>query len=239
MEEDASAWIERSRRAEAERKAREAQEAAERAAREARERQEAEAYSAQDLRGLRVGHQIEELAEGESLVLTLADTPIIRDGQLNNEEDVLESAKLREQERLRELQQARKRVASGRAYDPADEAAGQPRSILPQYDEEELAARRKKEAGFVLGSEQEIAQRRAEEVRRRLAELEARGTQYSLAAPEIRPLASEYLSAQEIATYGALPHSFAVLLSHASVAGSRSATRAARGWCGRRAPAAW
>jgi U4/U6.U5 tri-snRNP-associated protein 1 len=96
---------------------------------EERERQAREAlqYTEADLKGVKVGHEVDQF-DDEDQILVLKDTAV--DG---DDDDELEAVALRDQERLQERLDSKKRK---RVYDPNDmDEAGQT-SILAQYDEE-------------------------------------------------------------------------------------------------------
>ncbi|KAJ8110113.1 hypothetical protein OPT61_g6956 [Boeremia exigua] len=95
---------------------------------EERERQAREAmqYTENDLAGVKVGHQLDQFDDGEDQILVLKDTAVDAE-----DDDELEAVALKENERLQERLDSKKRK---RAYDPTDEN-GQ-KSILAQYDEE-------------------------------------------------------------------------------------------------------
>ena len=100
-------------------------------------------YGAEDLAGVKVGHEataFEDL-DGEQ-ILTLKDTLI--DGQ-EDEEDELENTSLREQETLKEKLRLKKRKP---AYDPNAMDEDGNRKVLSQYDEEIEGKKRKR---FTLG----------------------------------------------------------------------------------------
>jgi U4/U6.U5 tri-snRNP-associated protein 1 len=96
---------------------------------EERERQAREAmqYTEADLAGVKVGHEVDQF-DDEDQILVLKDTAV--DGE---DEDELEAVALRDQERLQERLDSKKRK---RAYDPNDMDESGQKSILAQYDEE-------------------------------------------------------------------------------------------------------
>ncbi|KAF1991403.1 hypothetical protein K402DRAFT_367953 [Aulographum hederae CBS 113979] len=119
---DALTWLKqqkkRQRKLEKERAKREAAEEAE------RKKQQVD-YTAADLAGVKVGHELGEFDDGEQ-ILTLKDTAVDV-----SDEDELENADLREKERREERLKLKKKKP---AYNPneADETG----AILAQYDEE-------------------------------------------------------------------------------------------------------
>jgi U4/U6.U5 tri-snRNP-associated protein 1 len=87
-------------------------------------------YTAKDLAGVKVGHEIDTFQEGEEQVLTLKDTTI----EENEEEgDELENLDLRERERLNEKLELKKKKP---VYNPNDIDETGEKSILAHYDEE-------------------------------------------------------------------------------------------------------
>jgi U4/U6.U5 tri-snRNP-associated protein 1 len=96
---------------------------------EERERQAREAmqYTEADLAGVKVGHEIDQF-DDEDQILVLKDTAVDAE-----DDDELEAVALRDQERLQERLDSKKRK---RAYDPNDMDESGQKSILAQYDEE-------------------------------------------------------------------------------------------------------
>ncbi|MCO5549611.1 hypothetical protein L7F22_003084 [Adiantum nelumboides] len=136
-------------------------------ARRRQEEEEAEAaasaaarvkYDSEDLRGLRVGHDMEEfdLEEGgEGKVLTLRDSKI-----LDNDDDELMDSTLYQKERDRINEERKKGVKQYTSLDDDDFEAGnvgRPRGVLSKYDAdvEDLDGPLPKDAdaGFRLGGE--------------------------------------------------------------------------------------
>jgi U4/U6.U5 tri-snRNP-associated protein 1 len=124
-EDDDMAWLKSSKKrqkkiAKAEQTLKE-QEEQERQAREAMQ------YTSADLAGVKVGHEVDQF-DDEDQILVLKDTAV--DGE---DDDELEAVALRDQERLQERLDSKKRK---RAYDPNDMDESGQKSILAQYDEE-------------------------------------------------------------------------------------------------------
>jgi len=96
------------------------------------------AYSTKDLKGLKIGHNIEEIAGTEQVILTLKDTPILVDkDHLNEDDDELENYQLLEKEKIKKNAELKKKK-------PLYDVYGDQNSLLPQYDEE-----KKKEGVFL------------------------------------------------------------------------------------------
>ncbi|PYH45218.1 U4/U6-U5 snRNP complex subunit SNU66 [Aspergillus saccharolyticus JOP 1030-1] len=122
-------------------------ERARRLAEELEERERAAEYSAADLAGIKVGHEIDDFGGGEDHILTLKDTTI---DENEEEGDELENLDLREREKATERLELKKRKP---AYDPTAENTG----ILAQYDEEIEGKKRKR---FILDSKGSTAEER-------------------------------------------------------------------------------
>ncbi|KAL1297601.1 hypothetical protein AAFC00_006163 [Neodothiora populina] len=114
-----------------------------------RERAAQAEYTAKDLAGVKVGHTMDDLSDGDEQVLTLKDTEI---GE-GEEDDELENLDLREKERLQEKLELKKKKP---VYNPNDddEANGQ-KSILAHYDEEIEGKKNKK--AFTLDGQGSLA----------------------------------------------------------------------------------
>ncbi|CAH0750020.1 unnamed protein product [Diatraea saccharalis] len=200
-DEDASAWVKKSRELDKQK-----QEAAKRAAmldeldaefgvgalveQEQQERQQ-RAYSGASLAGLRVAHQLDQVAEEREVVLTLADQHVLAD----QPEDVLVNVNMLDDERYRKNIEERKKAKVGyQAYEDEEDVAaaalGISKPVLGKYDDELLREQRDRARGFVIGLHQDKATepQRTLEVARRLQ---------SLQAPAPR-LASDYLDHHEI-----------------------------------------
>lgn len=139
---DAKSWLKsqkkRQKKIDEERRAE--QEKAEAEAKAARERE----YSAKDLAGVKVGHEMGSFLDGGEQVLTLKDSTI----QENEDEgDELENIDLRAKERLEEKLDRKKKTKI--PYNPMDLEESGERSLLAQYDEEISG---KKKHLFTLGA---------------------------------------------------------------------------------------
>lgn len=105
----------------------------EKARKREKELAEAEAaaeYTAKDLAGVKVGHELDTFQEGEEQVLTLKDTTI---DENEEEGDELENLDLREREKLTEKLELKKKKP---VYNPNDDDETGERSILAHYDED-------------------------------------------------------------------------------------------------------
>ncbi|KAI9839580.1 MAG: hypothetical protein M1819_002206 [Sarea resinae] len=108
------------------------------------EREQEASYTAADLAGVKVGHELDAFEGDGEQVLTLKDTTI---DENEEEGDELENVNLREREKLSERLDLKKRRP---VYDPnAIDEDGQ-KSLLGQYDEEIEGKKRKR---FTLGAQ--------------------------------------------------------------------------------------
>ncbi|KAL4872931.1 hypothetical protein BDV12DRAFT_161012 [Aspergillus spectabilis] len=129
-------------------------ERARKTAEELEERQRMAEYTATDLAGIKVGHEIGDFGGGEDHVLTLKDTTI---DENEEEGDELENLDLRDKEKAAERLELKKRKP---AYDPTEENTG----ILAQYDEEIDGKKRKRFTLDARGSTVEEQEARRQEV---------------------------------------------------------------------------
>ena len=168
---DTFAWIQKSRKLEAEKKKKERELAKKRASMFDEFDEEAEGlddvdpklinrqfYMSKDLRGLKVGHNIENFTEGEH-VLTLKDQRILDENCNLNDDDVLENLDVAEKEKIEVFSERKKKKPRYDVYSQFDKK----QNILSQYDDEEAAPT------FVIGKGMTEAERKQREVRRRLA----------------------------------------------------------------------
>lgn len=95
-----------------------------------RERAQQTEYTAKDLAGVKVGHTVDDLGDGNEQILTLKDTEIGDE----DEDDELENLDLRAKERLEEKLELLKKKP---VYNPNDvDESGAKKSILSHYDDE-------------------------------------------------------------------------------------------------------
>jgi U4/U6.U5 tri-snRNP-associated protein 1 len=94
-------------------------------------------YSSKDLAGVKVGHDMSALLDGDDQILTLKDSAVLGEG---DEGDELENLSLREQEKLNDKLNLKKKRP---VYDPNDIDETGEHSILAQYDEE-ISGKKKK-----------------------------------------------------------------------------------------------
>ena len=128
---------------------------------------EDEAAGVAALAGAKVAADTGDLLEGETLVLTLADQPLLdeKGRLLEEQEDKLENVLQREQSKRNKA-----RRAATKSGQPLWQEDGKVRSLLDKYDEEEEAL------GMMIDDEGRLRlqQQQQEEVRKRLAEGAAR-----------------------------------------------------------------
>ncbi|KAF8543600.1 SART-1 protein [Trichophaea hybrida] len=178
--EDTSSWVRKMKKRQkkkADEIAREMEEELERAARERKE------YTAAELKGLKVSHDLGQLGELEGeTILTLKDSTI---DENEDEGDELISTDLVERERLLERLELKKKKPAYNVYEDEDENGE--RHLLAQYDDEEEKARQKKR--FVLDGTGSLAGN--ETYRQEVAEkLKQKAISLDLPQPEV---ASDYV----------------------------------------------
>ncbi|ORY80094.1 SART-1 protein [Neocallimastix californiae] len=107
-----------------------------------------EEYKSENLKGLKVGHDISEIEEGEEEILVLKDAIITED---DDAADELISNRLTEREKLQKnLELKKKKNIYGGVYDDEEALYGK-KKILSQYDDDENESR-----GFILNGNGEI-----------------------------------------------------------------------------------
>ncbi|CCG81302.1 putative DNA binding protein SART-1 [Taphrina deformans PYCC 5710] len=109
-------------------------------------------YTAQNLDGLRVGHDVGDFENGGETVLTLRDSGVLDD----DAQDELVNVEINEQQALKDKLQRKKRKSVYTSYDDEDEEQDvndgtQSRKILARYDED-VDAGPKRKAGFAINS---------------------------------------------------------------------------------------
>lgn len=146
-------------------------------------------YSSKDLAGVKVGHDMSSLLDGDDQILTLKDNTVLDDDE---EGDELENMALREQEKLNDRLDLKKKKP---VYDPNDVDETGERSILAQYDEE-ISGKKKK--AFTLDTSGAIAD--LSDILEGPSEREKKRTIQSLDVDIMQdaPAASDYLDPSEI-----------------------------------------
>lgn len=146
-------------------------------------------YSSKDLAGVKVGHDMSALLDGDDQILTLKDNTVLDDDE---EGDELENLTVREQEKLNEKLNLKKKRP---VYDPNDVDETGESSILAQYDEE---INGKKKKTFTLDTSGTIAD--LADILEGPSEREKKKTMQSLDidAMQDAPAASDYLDVSEI-----------------------------------------
>lgn len=144
------------------------------------------AYTARDLKGLRVEHDVEVFGEGREVVLTLKDK-----GVLDEEDDTLVNVNILDEERYKKNIERRKQKPHLYGYDALeenmDDDSSEPK-ILTKYDEEIIG---EKKSSFVLGMDES---RKKEIVRKKLHENKRIE---SCCLPNLQ-IASDYYTEEEI-----------------------------------------
>lgn len=150
-------------------------------------------YTEKNLKGIRVEHDVEDISEGKSLVLTLKDKDV-----LDEEDDVLVNVNMLDDERYKKNVENMKKKNAYNAYDieELDEFGNpKPKSLLYKYDEEIEGAKKK---AFVIG-ETDTSQRKQAVVESVKAKLANKRLE-SLMTSQLN-LASDYYNEEELAKF--------------------------------------
>ncbi|OOF98208.1 hypothetical protein ASPCADRAFT_205470 [Aspergillus carbonarius ITEM 5010] len=150
VDQDTKAWLMQAKK----RQKKIEKERARKLAAELEERERAAEYSAVDLAGIKVGHEVGDFEGGEDHILTLKDATI---DENEEEGDELENIHMKEKEKTSERLELKKRKP---AYDPTEEHS----SILAQYDEEIEGKKRKRFTLDAQGSTLEEREAKRQEV---------------------------------------------------------------------------
>ncbi|XP_046663789.1 LOW QUALITY PROTEIN: U4/U6.U5 tri-snRNP-associated protein 1-like [Homalodisca vitripennis] len=146
-----------------------------------------EAYTARDLRGLRVEHDVDGFTEGKEIILTLKDK-----GVLDEEDDALVNVNLMDDERYKKNIDRRKQKPHQFGYDAYGEEEEDERSVLGKYDEEIDG---EKKTSFTLGVDE--MQKKKVQVK---SKLQLHKRVESLVTPALQ-LASDYYTEQEMVKF--------------------------------------
>ncbi|XP_047434467.1 U4/U6.U5 tri-snRNP-associated protein 1 [Mugil cephalus] len=150
-----------------------------------------EAYTAQDLKGLKVQHKVESFSEGQTVILTLEDK-----GVLEEEEDVLVNVGLVDKEKAEKNVELKKKKPDYKPYDEEESVDDmvnfKSHSVLSKYDEE-IEGEKKKSFRLSTGGYADGARERELQAMRDML----RGQAQSLEMPALS-IASEYYTPQEM-----------------------------------------
>ncbi|XP_047154363.1 SART-1 family protein DOT2 [Vigna umbellata] len=122
------------------------------------------AQHTENLAGLKVLHGLDKVMEGGTVVLTIKDQPILADGDVNEEVDMLENIEIGEQKRRDDAYKAAKKK-TGVYDDKFNDDPSLEKKMLPQYDDPAA------EEGVTLDEKGRFsgeAEKKLEELRRRL-----------------------------------------------------------------------
>ncbi|XP_069695556.1 U4/U6.U5 tri-snRNP-associated protein 1 isoform X4 [Periplaneta americana] len=148
-----------------------------------------EAYTSRDLKGLRVEHAVDHFSEGKTVILTLKDQ-----GVLDEDGDVLVNVNMLDDERYNKNTEKKKLKPNLHGYDVYSEEDDleNKSSVLSKYDEE---IEGEKKTSFALGEEisEAVRKRNLQAVREKLHGKTL--VSLDLPAPQ---LASEYYTEEEI-----------------------------------------
>ncbi|XP_028798689.1 SART-1 family protein DOT2 [Neltuma alba] len=121
-------------------------------------------HATDNLAGVKVLHGLDKVMEGGTVVLTIKDQPILADGDINQDIDMLEHVEIGEQKRRDEAYKAAKKK-TGVYDDKFNDDPTAEKKILPQYDDPAA------EEGLTLdesGRFSREAEKKLDELRRRL-----------------------------------------------------------------------
>lgn len=150
-------------------------------------------YTEKNLKGMRVEHDVDDISEGKSLILTLKDKDV-----LDEEDDVLVNVNMLDDEKYRKNIENKKKKNPYNAYDveELDEFGNpKPKSLLYKYDEEIEGV---KKSTFVIGEDDPVQRKQAavESVKAKLANKRIE----SLLTTQLN-LASDYYNEEELAKF--------------------------------------
>ncbi|ESW05501.1 hypothetical protein PHAVU_011G184800 [Phaseolus vulgaris] len=123
------------------------------------------AQHTENLAGLKVLHGLDKVMEGGTVVLTIKDQPILADGDVNEDVDMLENIEIGEQKQRDEAYKAAKKK-TGVYDDKFNDDPFSEKKMLPQYDDPVA------EEGVTLDEKGRFsgeAEKKLEELRRRLS----------------------------------------------------------------------
>ncbi|KAK7283955.1 hypothetical protein RIF29_13705 [Crotalaria pallida] len=133
-------------------------------AEEGSEDEDADQHTKDNLAGVKVLHGLDKVVEGGTVVLTIKDQPILADGDINEDVDMLENVEIGEQKRRDDAYKAAKKK-TGIYDDKFNDDLSLEKKILPQYDDPTT------DEGFTLDERGRFsgeAEKKLEELRKRL-----------------------------------------------------------------------
>lgn len=155
-------------------------------------------YREKDLKGLKVGHDIESFMEERQVILTLKDQEVLAD-----EGDTLINVNMIEDERHKKNVQLRKKNPLHYGYDVYEDQYDEfgnfiPRNILGKYDED-MDGNPAQSSVFMLGESKELLQ----ENQRRAMEVKAKLEKKKLETLNLEPLklASDHYTPEEMTKF--------------------------------------
>ncbi|KAK9877052.1 hypothetical protein WA026_016080 [Henosepilachna vigintioctopunctata] len=151
-------------------------------------------YTSQNLRGLKVDHDIDDIAEEKNIILTLKDK-----GVLEEEDDVLVNVNMIDDERYRKNIENKKTKNIYNQFEEEFDQFGNPieKSVLSKYDEEINGL---KKAGFTLGSDISFEARKQQAMNEAVRINLAKKKLERIADTDLK-LASEYYNEDELAKF--------------------------------------
>jgi len=151
-------------------------------------------YSETNLQGLKVGHKVDDIQEGETLILTLKDAQVLDDkgNDLNDEEDILVNDRISAKEKTEKFLELKKGTKKTSNYVKTIDDGIENKTLLPQYDDEAP------KPSFTIGEDIDDKQR-LEEIRKKLKVLPEGKTAYSL--DNTKMFASEFYTTEEMSKF--------------------------------------
>ncbi|CAG0923139.1 unnamed protein product [Notodromas monacha] len=148
----------------------------------------AKTYTANHLKGFKVKHSMDDIAEGTDVVLTLEDKNV-----LDEEEDELSNVNLKDVERARKNLKLRAKKPGYDAYDEDEEEEdANGRALLRQYDE---VIEGEKADSFVLGGEKTRA--KTSEAEKLAIKNKLKRVETLMTSSDVHSLAREYYTKDE------------------------------------------
>lgn len=213
-DDDPAKWVEKNRKIEEDKKSGKTDEEKKKAIRRARmmdemdeemdvattrrEPRRKKAYGERDLKGLKVGHDIESFTEDRHVILTLKDQDV-----LGEDGDTLVNVNMIENERYKKNVEVRKQNPNHYGYDVYEEQYDQfgnplERNILGKYDDDEMDGGGKR-TEFTLGESKELIQ----EQQRKAMEIKAKLQNKTLETLNSEPLriASDHYTHEELTKF--------------------------------------
>ncbi|KAE9592547.1 putative SNU66/SART1 family protein [Lupinus albus] len=148
-------------------------------------------HTKENLAGMKVLHGLDKVVEGGTVVLTIKDQPILADGDINEDVDMLENLEIGEQKQRDEAYKAAKKK-TGIYDDKFNDDPSVEKKMLPQYDDPTT------DEGFTLDERGRFsgeAEKKLEELRRRLTGVSANNFEDLTSSGKV---SSDYFTSEEM-----------------------------------------